>query len=170
MWWYHQTRSRDNAAGMASATFNHHIRPHPLLAPPPQPLGRIRSLKLERFFYSSLLKANKLVSGVRECNLLIAAYLPPSQSSSASRTHFNPSTKLFVSGQLFLSPLTFYLVFLVIEALLTLCFLEIFSASSIVFYTICSGVCNFNIMFKCWIFLVKSFRHEISKLIKDKEK
>ncbi|XP_073284179.1 organelle RRM domain-containing protein 6, chloroplastic-like isoform X1 [Primulina huaijiensis] len=83
---------------MATATFDHHIRPRPLLATPPQPLVKVRTLKSERLFYSSPLKANKLVSGVLECSLLIAAYLPPSQSSSASRTHFTPSTKLFVSG------------------------------------------------------------------------
>ncbi|XP_073135396.1 organelle RRM domain-containing protein 2, mitochondrial isoform X2 [Henckelia pumila] len=81
---------------MATATFNHHIRPRPLLATPLPPPGSISA----RFFYSSPLKPNKLASGVRESNnLLIAAYLPPTQpSSAASRTHFNPSTKLFVSG------------------------------------------------------------------------
>ncbi|XP_073299842.1 organelle RRM domain-containing protein 6, chloroplastic-like [Primulina huaijiensis] len=80
---------------MATATFNYHIRPLPLLATPLPPPGRISKI----VFYSAPLKPNKLVSGVRECNLLIAAYLPPSRPpSSASRTHFNPSTKLFVSG------------------------------------------------------------------------
>ncbi|KZV34777.1 protein argonaute 1A-like [Dorcoceras hygrometricum] len=88
---------RDNVkrtTGMATATFSRHIPPCPLLAKPPPPPCSIA----ERFCCSSSLKHNRLVSGVRQCNLRIAAYLPPSQPSYSSRTHFNPSTKLYVSG------------------------------------------------------------------------